>query len=339
MDIFRTVGLMMIALTVPAAAAVITGQAPSKCVTLAEAKRKTYGFHPSKLSKSEQQAKTAEMDQFWNSVKAAGPDGLTCIANMIADEKDDLYFLFDAASLLATFDASGRSDSAIVSALSRTDLADVDPPGFIDLALQVSKRGGDIGPAAHNYMNAEKVTAYLPAHGAYKLDRASGAILLYGSMPADAVDKYLAVEMGSKNAETRDDAALAWSFNMTEASFKGLASLGDMKDFSKVTREQVDAARHYVRVPVTTPAKYTRAEILSRIAKWPDFPDPPTESKALDNAFYATLTAQDLSTVREARRRVITSVSNEAIETYTEVSRMLMNLINVLDAYKEYRVH
>jgi len=334
-----TSSVLIAAFGIAASANVATAQAPSKCATLAEAKRKTYGFRPSNLSASEQKSKAAAMDQFWNLAKAEGPEGLACVANLITDEKEDTWFLFDAASLLVTFDKSGRSDSAIVSALSRTDLADVDPPGFIDVALQVSQRGGDIGPAAHNYMNATKVTAYLPAHGGYKLDRIAGAILLYGRMPADAVDKYLAMEVTSKNLETRDAAAIVWSLNMTESSFKGLAALGEMANFSNETREHVRTVRRYVRVPVTRPPKYTREQVLQKIEKWPEFSDAPAERDALDNAFYVALTPADLSTIREARRRLISGVSNEAIEAYNQTSRMLMNLINVLDAYKEYRVH
>src|SRR5262245_27436631 len=247
------IGLAIALLSIPAGS-LVRAQTP-KCAALADAKRSTYGFRPSQLSDAERGPKTIAIDRFWDLAKAAGVDGLACIRAMVAQEKTDKYFLFDAASLLATFDNSGASDAAIVDALSRTDLDDVDPPGFIDVALRVSRRYPDIGPAAHNYLHATKVTAYLPAHGGYKLDRTAGAVLLYGSMAADAVDKYVAIEVSSKNLETRDAAAIVWSLNMTEASFKGLAALGDMTNFSNATREHIRTIRRYVRVPVTRPPK------------------------------------------------------------------------------------
>jgi hypothetical protein len=188
-------------------------------------------------------------------------------------------------------------------------------------------------------MNAKNPTVTLAAHGDYRLDRISGGILLYGRMPADLMDKYLADEVASTNPETRNAAVVIWSLNMTEASFKGLADLGEMEDFSPQAREWVNKVRRQVQVPVTRPARYTREQMLEKIAKWPAFPDDPSESAALDNAFYVTLTTNDLSTIREARRRVVTGVSDEAIETYMEVSRMLLNLVNVLDAYKDSRIH
>ena len=96
-----TVGLLMATLAGTAGTAHLVAQAPARCQALAEAKRVTYGFHPPQLSASERRLKTAEMDKFWNLAKGAGAQGLACVADFIATEKDDTYFLFDAASLLA----------------------------------------------------------------------------------------------------------------------------------------------------------------------------------------------------------------------------------------------
>jgi hypothetical protein len=67
--------------------------------------------------------------------------------------------------------------------------------------------------------------------------------------------------------------------------------------------------------------------------------DGPSGPEGFANAFVATLTIADLATVREARRRLITGVSDETLSDYDQASRMLMVLINVLDAYKEHRLH
>jgi hypothetical protein len=63
------------------------------------------------------------------------------------------------------------------------------------------------------------------------------------------------------------------------------------------------------------------------------------EDEALDNSIYATFTKIDLSALQEGRRRMIEGVSNESVEGYLEVSRILLNLINVLDLYTEWRIH
>jgi hypothetical protein len=92
-----------------------------------------------------------------------------------------------------------------------------------------------------------------------------------------------------------------------------------------------------VQVPVTKPAKYTREQVLQKIAAWPAFPETRAEAEAFENACYATLTLADVPTIREARRHLISGVSDEAVEGYNVASRLLMNVINVLDAYKAYR--
>jgi hypothetical protein len=61
------------------------------------------------------------------------------------------------------------------------------------------------------------------------------------------------------------------------------------------------------------------------------------EDKALDNSVYATFTPADVETLRESRRKFITGVSNEAVEGYAEMSRVLLHLINKLHLYAEYR--
>lgn len=112
-----------------------------------------------------------------------------------------------------------------------------------------------------------------------------------------------------------------------------------MDGFSKEARTSVAyvATRH--RVDVTKPAKYTRQQMLNKLARLPEM-DPVSdeaEDKALDNSIYATFSDADVGALREGRRKMIVGVSNESVEGYQEMSRILLNLINVLDLYPQYR--
>jgi len=258
---------------------------------------------------------------------------------MIAKEKTDTFFLFDGASLLATLDNSGASDGAILDGLARTDMQDVTSDGYIELCLRLSRRNVDIGVAAGKYLQAQNVTVYLPQHGAYKLDRIRGAILLYGSSEPALVDKYLIPELSSPDQEVRSTAAIILSQNLTEDSLKALNSLAAIENFSK---EAQDSVRFVIRrqpVDVSKPAKYTRKQMLDKLARLPemDAEIDDAENNALDNSIYATLTPDDVGALREGRRRMIVGVSNESVEGYEEMSRILLNLINVLDLYPKYR--
>jgi hypothetical protein len=322
-------------------ALVAAGFAQNTCSDIKKAKTQTYGFHPATLTKAEREQKSKQMDAFWNLVQAGGQPALACVRQLIANESTDTYFLFDGASLLANLDKSGASDRSILDGVVRSDMKDVTPDGYIHLCLQLSKREIDIGPAANKYLHAGNVTVYLPQHGGYKLDRVNGAILVYGSMKPDLVDKYLIPELSSSDVEARDTAAIILSLNMTEASFQALTSLGTMGNFSKDVRESVSYIKTRHQVEVVKPPKYTRQEMLEKFARLPEMDEniDEAENKALDNSVYATLTTGDLDAVRDGRRRMITGVSNEAVEGYEEMSRILLNLINVVDAYPQYRTN
>lgn len=115
-----------------------TAVAQDQCRAIERAKANTYGFHPAELSKDERSQKSKQMDAFWTSVKSSGKVGISCVRQLIANETTDTYFIFDGASLLADLDRTGASDDAILSGLTRTDLKDVAPDGYIHLCLQLT---------------------------------------------------------------------------------------------------------------------------------------------------------------------------------------------------------
>jgi hypothetical protein len=313
----------------------------SNCSTIAAAEKKTYGFRPAKLSDAERKEKATAMDSFWNLVKRSGPEGVACLRSLLEKQADG-FAVFDEASLLYSLDHSAESTDAVAHAVARTDLADVQPANYVGMALRLAHEGVDIEPIANNYLTAKNdVTTYLPRHGGYKFERTAGAILLYGIMPTDKIDDAMSRAVNSDVAEVRNAAVVVWSLNMTERSFKGLAALGRLDGFSDEAKHQVRFVLTPFEVRVTTP-KYTREQMLAKIAKFPEIEmdrseDFAREDKALDNSVYATFTNADVETLRESRRKLITGVSNESVEGYAEMSRVLIHLINKLHMYSEYR--
>lgn len=311
------------------------------CDRIANAQKSLYGFQPHTLTKEEQAKKSRELDAFWDLVKGRGEEGVMCL-RPIVEKQTDPFGAFDEASLLFSLDHAPESLRVAVQGAARANLADVVPADYVHLALQLAHAGADIEPMAHNYLNAPTdVTSYLPIHGNFKLTRLLGASLLYGIMPTDEIDDALSKEVKSSFAEGRNTALILWTKNLTERSFKSLSQLGAMDGFSDEAKDSVRFILTAFEVPVTPP-KYTREQMLAKIAAFPnpgmdpeaDFNE---ENQALDNSAYATLTVEDVATLREARRKFITDVSNEAVEGYDEISRVLFFLINRLHLYSEYR--
>ncbi|HUI55937.1 MAG TPA: hypothetical protein VLY04_13265 [Bryobacteraceae bacterium] len=330
---YSSVLILIGILTVPC----LSAWAASECDELQVMKSRVYGFHPGTLNDEQRKSRSDQMDAFWAAVKSRKGGG-ACLRQMLADERRDGFFLYDAAQLLLSLEPIGANLDFLRKALMAVDLADVQPAQFVRSTLRLAHAGYDTGPIAHHYMEAKDVTTYLPEHGAYKLDRVAGAILLYGSMDPVLADRYLALEAGSASSETRDAAVIVWSMNLTEASFKGLAAL-DLSQFSAATRDSIAAVRKWRPVKAPANPKYTREELLARLASENIEATDEADSRALDESAYATLTLSDLDAFRAARRRLVRGVSNESVEGYVEMSRVLLGVINHLDAYAQYRTH
>ncbi len=194
------------------------------CSKLEAVKAKTYGFHPTDLSKAQQTAKSGELDGFWNETKSEHADGIKCLQQMILAEKADTFFLFDAASLLYSLDHSPESLAAITQGVNGSDLKELQIPEYIRMLLRLGRDGVDIGPLAAKYLYYPKVDAFVPQHS-MQMNREMGVMLLYGSMPSEAVDRYLIPELSSKTDYVRSTAALFLAMNMTPDDFRALRQL------------------------------------------------------------------------------------------------------------------
>src|SRR5215471_10830156 len=127
---------MMLRVTLPLALllAASLGASGQSCDSLRAVQQRTYGFHPAQLSHEQQDVRGNQIDDFWTAVKQAGPDGITCLKSMLVSQKSDGYFQFDGASLLYSLDHSPAAVQAAADAVGLSDLADLDPVGYIGLA-------------------------------------------------------------------------------------------------------------------------------------------------------------------------------------------------------------
>lgn len=237
------------------------------CQDLQKAKQEIYGFRPSELAKEHRKAKSGELDAFWDVVKAKGPDGVGCLRQMILEEDDDAFFLFDAASLLYELDNSDASLPAVLHALTNTSLDEVDPGAYVRFSLLLSRRGVDIGRLAARYVNYPKVDIYLVTHGGLKLDRESGAIILYGSMDPALSDRYLAEILQAEEPHVRATAALLLALGMSDNGLKALRSLGEHGSFPKEINGEIELALTHSRVTPTKNPKFSREQIVDRLQR------------------------------------------------------------------------
>jgi hypothetical protein len=322
-----------------------------RCAELRAAKKEIYGFHPARLTEQQQRLKERQIDRFWGLAESQGQRGITCLRKMLRSETNDSFFLFDGAGLLLHLDDSQPSLTVVSDAAERSDLGDLNPAGYVELALELAQHGIDTGALADKYMKYPKVDGYVAEHS-LPVDRATGAIFLYGSMLPDLADKYLVPLLNSKEPETRGTAALQLALNMTRDSYRALAGLPGIDSLPKQTREQVIAAMAYHAPSGNTIPTYSREQVLAHLRALPRTQEQmEAELKkektvtgiANDEPFIrsaiATLNAGDLDAVRESRRAALIFVSDESLYEYMAHTRIILGVINRLDLHREFRVH
>lgn len=321
------------------------------CAELQALKRNTYGFLPTKLNQQQQTAKERQIDRFWKLAEDQGEHGISCVRAMLNSERTDSFFLFDAATLLLHLDDSQRSLAAVGDAVERSDLGQINAAGYVELVLELAQHGIDTGRLAEKYIKYPHVDGYL-AERSLTVDRATGAIFLYGSMTPERADKYLVPLLSAKEPDVRGTAAFQLALNMTPESYRALAGLPGIDPLPEFARKQVIAAlAHHAPLGNTLPS-YTREQVLARLRALPRTQEQMEAELKKENPMVgiaddepvirsaiATLRAADLEAVREARRAALLSVSDESLSEYTAYTRIILGVINRLDLYKEYRVH
>jgi hypothetical protein len=360
---------------VPQAAA----EKSSTCETIRAVKSKTYGFHLSQLNEEQLQTKSKELDAFWKQVQAAGSEGVTCIRALLAEEKSDHVFQFDAASMLFPADHSPETQNLIRDSLAQADFQESDPANYLSLALELGRAGVDIRPLAAKILLYPDAVIHISEH-ALDLDSDTAALFLYGTMEPSEASKALIALLQAPEPFVPPAAAHLLAEQMTEESFRALSKWeGVAKIEEDFRRNDIQAV---MKLQPPNPAdfansKFTRDQVLQTIASLPhtqkefddvmattgaSFDKQMREMKATQQriaqavadglpiygladhtAFMtsaiATLKPEDFATLREARRKSLYNISDESLAEYLAYTRVMIGLLNRLDLFKEYRQH
>jgi hypothetical protein len=369
-------GLAVCALTMGAAAA--RAQGPS-CADLRAQKEKVYGFHLAQLTETQIDAKSKEIDAYWKEVQSSGPGGVGCLKQMLAEEKTDHLFQFDAASFLYQLDKSPDSLNLVKDALAQTDFQETDPANYLSLALELGQRGVDIQALAGKILLYPNAVVHISEHS-LDLDSDTAALFLYSSMDPQKASDALIAKLQAEQPFVRAAAAHLLAEQMTEPAFRVLSAWGGLAEIKEdYRRNDIQAVMKYEAPDVASLAnpKWTREQVLQIIAGLPhtraefddvmstkgaEFDREMREKKvtqeelakavaesepiygiadhtAFQNAAVATLTADDFATIRNARRKALYNVSDESLSEFLAYTQIMIRMLNHLDLYKDYRTH
>jgi hypothetical protein len=352
---------------------------PTACDAIRAAKAKVYGYHIAQLTEEQIDTKSKELDAFWKQVQAAGAQGVTCIHDLLVEEKSDHIFQVDAATMLFAADHSPETRTLVRDSLAQADFQESDPANYLTLAMDLEQAGADIRPLAAKLLLYPNATIHISEH-ALDLDSDTAALFLYGSMDPSQATSALIGLLKAPQPFVRAAAAHLLAEQMNEESFRTLSKWdGATKIEEDYRRNDIQAIMKYQPV---NPAdygspKFTRELILQTIASLPHtrkefdevmatkgaaFDQQMRDKKATQqdiaqavadglpiygvadhsafvNSAVATLQPGDFDTIREARRKSLFNVSDEALAEYLAYTQIMIGMLNRLDLYKDYRAH
>jgi len=309
------------------------------CDDIETAKGNAYGFRPSQLSPEAKKAKIKGLDMFWSQVKARGPEGLSCLRAMITADTSDGYFAFNAASLLASLDWSRDSFPVVELGLTRTNLDEIDVAAFVRLVVGLIHAGRNIEKLAEKYLRHPKVDTRIASHGGMLLDRDGGGIIIYGSLPPQVADQYLTTILNLPEPHARATAAKLLALSLSEPALSVLKKF-PWSSLADRDRKLIEQFVKRTQPTVAASATKSRAEVLMSLARIPkygaDFWGFASDKDLMASAILR-LEASDLDTLRDARRRSITGISDEALGEYFALSSIMLGVINRLDLFRALR--
>lgn len=349
------------------------------CAEIRAQKSKTYGFQMAQLNEAQMDAKSKEIDAFWKHVQAAGPEGVTCIRTLLGEEKTDHVFQVDAATMLFPIDSSPETRNLIRDSLAQADFQESDPANYLSIALALGQAGVDIRPLAAKlllYPNAiiyasdssfelDSDTAALLLYGTMEPSQASNTLAALLDAPQPYVRAAAAHLLAEQMTEESFRAVSKWD---------GVSQIAEdfrRNDIQAIMKYKPENAADYAN------PKFTREEVLQTIASLPhtqkEFDQvmatkgaafdqrirekKPTQQQltqivadslpiygvadhtAFQASAIATLKPEDFLTIREARRKSLYGVSDQALDEYLAYTQIMIGMLNRLDLYKEYRQH
>ena len=358
---------------------VLSAADATPCDSIRAAKPKVYGYHIAQLTEEQIDAKSKELDAFWKQVQNAGSDGVSCIRDLLAEEKTDHVFQFDAASMLFPADHSPETLILIRDSIRQADFQESDPANYLTLAMDLQQAGVDVRPLAAKLLLYPNATIHISEHQ-MDLDSDTASLFLYGSMDPDKATAALIRLLDAKQPFVRAAAAHLLAEQMNEDSFRALSKWDGISKIEEDFRR--NDIQTIMKFQPVNPAdygspKFTRETVLQTIAGLPhtrkEFDDVmATKGAAFDqqmrdrkatqqeitqavadglpiygiadhtafiNSAVATLQPPDFDIIREARRKSLYNVSDESLAEYLAYTQILIGMLNRLDLFKDYRTH
>lgn len=309
----------------------VGGVFAQECNELNQLIEKVYNFKPSKLTASEQNTKSLEMDKVWSLVKSNKTTLLPCLIEAIKSPKSDNYFKFDGSNLLISLDQSSDSKQILIDAYSKVDLNDVDLSYWMRYISVLGYEGFDTSKAGENWLKTENPKYYLPQHGTLAVDKKIGAVIIFGSMEEKfATPTLLKLALQKENIEQDLIVELLIS-QTTQESFEALRTL-DLNNFSTLTQQKIkDLFNKPILIiprpePKTSRQTYLEAFNQLTLGKFQPFMLLASTVSDGERDVVAVMKEEDVPLIRKSRRIFMLTANPHTAEWYENFTKILLTM-------------
>jgi hypothetical protein len=281
------------------------------------------GLDPAQIEKN--------VDQFWNTVKSKKQVYLPCLRKAVEDPKSNPFFRYDGSNLLVEIDPSLASKSLQATVFMASDMDMMSASRWVTVLSYRGYDGIDTSKAAERWIGDHNNHYIFAEADNFRVGQYEGALFLYGSMEARMAVPSLIKVMRTPGNEGREAALAILATMGTQQAFDALKAVNP-KEFSPDAQANLKA--FLARKPPLTPRKKPQRrrndylsvlqEVLKgRFGRYEATVELQEHGEA---DLISVMKPDDLPLLRKARRLVITGCSQDAIERYNSLTRVILSM-------------
>lgn len=304
-----------------------------KCSSFQARVRTVYDFRPSKLNGAARERKAKEMDEVWKLVKADQAALVPCLRAALGAKNADAWFRVDGSALLVEVDPSRESREIQCKHWTLADWKDLDPQPWMSVMANLGALGHDTSAAGKRWLDDDS-GAFDVAQHAMHVDRRPGSFFLFGSLDETIATPALARLARDRKQSGREVALELLASQATPEALKALRAI-DLTTFPKKWSAAVEPllGEPTLLAKRDATASFSREKLLETFRAFLQGNAEPLDATRADlerhwaEHVVGVLKPEDLSLLRQVRRKRMTYLSDEALEDYYEYSLILMTLV------------
>lgn len=306
--------------------------APGQCDEFQQTIRATYNFNPAQMNSAQISAQSGKLDIFWNQVRQRRATLVPCLRKALVEHNTGSFFAIDGSMLLVELDPSRASKALQVKKFISADLGGTDLEYWVRTMARRGVEGFDTSEAGAKWLSYPKAKYTLSMHGGFPVGAFIGAVFIFGSMDEDLATPVLLRIANHIGHPERDSALAILMSQATPASLQALKQV-NTAGFPAGTAQSIQelVTNPNVIKPRARP-KLTREEQLDAFqgivnGDYSAFREMVLKAPDGEVDAVATLRAEDIPLLRQARRASISRCNQHAVSDYGSFTKILWALM------------